>query len=172
MALPASRIVKVTREVTPRVSAARDFNKTLFMHTPTATTDLAALRAGATVRSYSSLDQVAEDWAAGTQPYAAASIYYQQAPRPRGDFAIGSYFPSAVDGRVEGGDVSIDQSAAQALGNAFAFSLMGAPITVDLSSATSPTDVATALQTGIQAVFAGVRLLLARALRSVRLTHT
>ena len=156
MALSADRIVRVTRQSTPRVSAARDFNKTLLIHTPEPTTDLAALRAGSTVRSYANLDQVAEDWVSGTEPYGAASVYYQQTPRPIGEFAVASYFPSAVDGRVVGADTSVSQAEAQALGSSFAFTFLGADITADLSAVTSPVAVATALQTALQTVFTGV----------------
>ena len=149
MAISPSRIVNITESLQPAVTAARGFDKTLFVSTPAeASTDIAASKRNAEVRAYAGLDQLSSDWGTTSDVYEAAAVYFSQSPYP-GPFVTASYFPLGRDGLIEGKLTDISQTAAQNLGSALAFSLMGISLTADLSGVTSPDAIATAIAAGI-----------------------
>ena len=151
MAVSDNRVINIREQVTPTPSETRDFDKALFLFAPPDTNDQSELLAGATVKSYANLDQVAADWPSGTDPYAAASIWFQQTPFP-GQFATAGFFEAARDGSQVGSSVDLSSSEATAFGSTAAISFMGQSGTADVSSASSPADVATAVQNGINAI--------------------
>ena len=148
MAISDSRVINIREQVTPTPSETRDFDKALFLFTPPDSSEIDELIAGSSVKSYANLDQVAEDWVAGSDPYTAASIWFQQTPFP-GQFATAAHVPAGRDGTLVGATATGTRAEIQAL---TAFTFGGADVTVDLSSATAPSDVATAVATGVNAI--------------------
>ena len=151
MTLSPSRIVRVTETAAPQVVADRGFDKVLFV-TDTQTTasadNIDAMIVESGVRSYANLDAVETDWGAGTSPRAAAGIWFQQVPYP-GAFAVIPHVAAGREGIAVGATATGTRAEIQALTS---FTFGGADVTVDLSSAASPSDVATAVATGINAI--------------------
>lgn len=150
MALDPSYIVRVREQIAPDASRARDFSKTLFLHTPPASADADVLRRHAQVRSYSGVEAVEVEWGSTSAPAVAARVYFAQVPYP-GPLAVASYFSAARGGSIDGESITTDQATVRAFGDSAPLTLFGVAITADVDSVTTPASVATALQTGINA---------------------
>lgn len=152
MAIDIGTIVRVREQLTPVSIATRDFSKTLFLHTPDATTDAEEIRRNAYIHTYANIDQVEDDWGQDEAPYKAASVYFQQNPFPRGPYVVASYFNAARNGTVEGASTLASQADIRAQGATAAFTFMGASGTANMSAVTNPTTVAAALVAGINGI--------------------
>lgn len=119
----------------------------------------AKLPTGDRIRSYSSMDDVAVDFAAGDEEYKAAQVYFSQSPRPstlmisrRFDVAVAAELLGSVgyqkdlavwNGISNGGfDVTIDGALKQVTA-------------VNLSAAVSLNNIASLIQTRLQVVASG-----------------
>ena len=151
MPLSADRIVRVNERPTPQLSTVKAFDKLLFV-TDTATTasvdNIDQMIVESTVRSYASLSDAENDWSGGTSPRAAAGIWFQQSPFP-GRFAVIPHVAAGREGILVGATATGTRSEIQALTS---FEFGGQAVTVDLSAATTPSDVATAVATGINGI--------------------
>ena len=113
------------------------------------------------IRSYTNLDGVVADWASDTEVVAAATAYFSQQPKPT-QLKVAVRFPTAQAAQLRGGAVA-DEAINLALFTAisdgsFAISIDGVAediTAMDFSAATDMDDVATEIETTLQAVAAG-----------------
>ncbi|CAK8739198.1 hypothetical protein SODG_002804 [Sodalis praecaptivus] len=101
--LPVSRVVNVTVDMSPRAASARNFGALLIMGTSSVIDPLERLRA------YSSIEEVATDFGTDASEYQAASLYYQQSPRPV-DLFIGRWVNEASAGLLRGAILTAEQA--------------------------------------------------------------
>ncbi|BAE74935.1 hypothetical protein SGGMMB4_03861 [Sodalis glossinidius str. 'morsitans'] len=101
--LPVSRVVNVTVDMSSRAASARNFGALLIMGTSSVIDPLERLRA------YSSIEEVATDFGTGAPEYQAASLYYQQSPRPV-DLFIGRWGNEASAGLLRGAILTAEQA--------------------------------------------------------------
>lgn len=117
------------------------------------------LPTGDRIRSYSSMDDVAVDFASTDEEYKAALVYFSQSPRPS-TLMISRRFENAVAAELLAG-VGYDKNLASftAITNGgFDISIDGANkqvTTVNLSTAVSFNQIASLIQTRLQVVAAG-----------------
>ncbi len=97
MTLGIQDIVEVKAEIRPRGAGGREFGRTLLL-----TTD-PTLDAGAgRVRVFASTDDVAQVFAADSDPYQAAQVYFSQVPYPR-NLVIGRWVNTREQAGLTGG---------------------------------------------------------------------
>lgn len=94
--LSVDQVVRVQATIAPTGLLRRDFGRTLFITSDT------SLPINERVRSYSSLSGMAEDFAVGSEPYEAGSIYFQQVPYPK-NFMVGRWAKTVEDALLYGG---------------------------------------------------------------------
>lgn len=161
MTLNADRVVKVTASIASTGLLRRDFGRTLFI-----TKDV-TLPSNERVRTYSNADGVAEDFAVGTAPYEASSIYFQQSPFPK-NFMPGRFFSTTEPALLKGGSSVGSVADFAAISDAsFALKIDLTPdydteastefvfSAIDLTAVESLADVAAAIETKILAVING-----------------
>jgi hypothetical protein len=119
--LPISRLIRVGIILQALASQAQDLS-TLLELTSSTVIDTAER-----IRTYSSLDEVAADFGTGGAEYAAAVLWFQQAPQPT-QFRIGRWAKTASAGKLVGGTMS---TAQQAIANFTAITTPGFYIQID-----------------------------------------
>ena len=158
MAIPIKDIVNVTIGVSPTPLGSAGFGNLLFL-TDEIGSGAQAVDATTRVSKFQSASAVADAFPAGTYPEvnAAATAYYAQVPQPL-NFYVGGVLSVPTAAYYTSGAHS-DLSALQAItSGGFTITVDGATLSitgVDLSSATSLGQVATALQTVIVAEHSG-----------------
>jgi hypothetical protein len=162
MAIPASSIVQVDVIISEAFPARAGFGILNIISTDSGLvsgkTDLYLLDR---IRSYSSIDGVAEDWETSSEAYKAANTYFSQQPKPT-QLKISIRNPDETSGALLGGVVE-DTTANLALftgisDGAFTISIDGDEeeiTTLDFSSDTSLDDIASTIEVGLQAVGSG-----------------
>lgn len=103
-ALPISRLIKITVNLSPQSAASQNLS-TLLILTSDAVIDVVTR-----LRSYSSLDQVAADFGTMSPAYLAAVLYFEQAPQPA-ILDIGRWAKTATHGQLFGAPLSAAQQA-------------------------------------------------------------
>lgn len=151
--IPVSTVVNVSITTTPTAPSRAGFGTLLF-----ATTE-AGVPFYEGVRYYSTIDEVADDWADTTEAYIAANTYFSQSPRPT-RLAIGSIYASAQAGLlIGGGNAETDPAEYADINNgSFVVSINGSSSAItgcDFYGVTTMAGVATILQTKIRAVGTG-----------------
>lgn len=101
--LPVSRVVNVTVDMSPRAASARNFGALLIMGSSSVIDPLERMR------SYSSIEEVATDFGTAAPEYQAATLYYQQSPRPV-DLYIGRWVSKASAGMLRGAILTSEQA--------------------------------------------------------------
>lgn len=119
--LPQSKVVQVSVNITPAGASFLNLNSLLIM----GNTDV--IDTVQRLRLYSSLTEVAIDFATNSPEYLAAQLYFAQSPQPT-QLYIGRWAQSATHGKEVGGPLS---AAQQALSNFTAVANGGFKITVD-----------------------------------------
>lgn len=101
--LPVSRVVKVTLDMSPRAASSRNFGSLLIVGDSPVIDPLERLRA------YSNIEEVANDFGTTAPEYQAASLYYQQSPKPV-DLYVGRWVKSASPALLRGGVLTEEES--------------------------------------------------------------
>jgi len=153
--LPISRLVNVNVILSAIAAQAQDIS-TLLVLTSSDVIDVVER-----IRTYSSLDAVATDFGTLGAEYAAASLWFQQAPQPT-QFKLGRWAYNATKGKLLGGLMS---AAQQTLANftaitspSFYIEIDGFPYAIHPASFASVTNlngVASIMQTALAAASAG-----------------
>lgn len=102
--LPISRLVRVGIILQALASQAQDLSTLLELTSST------VIDTTERIRTYSTLDEVAADFGTGGAEYAAAVLWFQQAPQPT-QFKIGRWAKTATSGKLVGGTMSTTQKA-------------------------------------------------------------
>ena len=106
-ALPISRLIRVSVDLTPAGAQAQNLSTLLVMGASSVIDSVERYR------EYASIDAVAFDFSANMPEYLAALLYFQQSPQPT-KLRVGRWFQSAGSGTLRGAPLS---AAAQALTN-------------------------------------------------------
>ncbi|WGM02534.1 DUF3383 domain-containing protein [Arsenophonus nasoniae] len=101
--LPISRVVKVTLDMSPRAASSRNFGSLLVVGDSPVIDPLERLRA------YSNIEEVANDFGTTAPEYQAASLYYQQSPKPV-DLYVGRWVKSASPALLRGSILTEEES--------------------------------------------------------------
>ncbi len=102
--LPVSDVVNVTVSMAARAAQARNFGALLVV----GSSDV--IDAGERLRTYSDITSVSADFGTGSAEYQAASLYFQQSPRPV-DLLIGRWVKSASAALLRGAILTDDEQA-------------------------------------------------------------
>lgn len=147
--LSVSRLVNVAVTLSPRAAARRNFGVLLIAG------NTAVIDTSERIRTYTTLEGVAEDFGTSDPEYLAALDFFSQSPRPA-ILMIGRWARTATKAVLRG---DIRTSAEQALANFTAITSGGFAITIDgtvrtlssidLSAATTLNGVAAIIQTGL-----------------------
>ena len=97
MTLGIQDIVEVKAQIEPRDAGGGEFGRTLLLTTDP-TLDAVAGRVGV----FAGMDEVARTFAAGSDPYQAAQVYFSQVPYPR-NLVIGRWINTREPARLTGG---------------------------------------------------------------------
>lgn len=156
--LPISRLVKVDVVLAAMAAQAQNLN-TLLVLTSSAVIDVVER-----IRTYNSIDAVAEDFGTSGPEYKAAVLWYQQSPQPK-QIKLGRWAKTATAGKLLGGLLSASE---QAIANwnvianpKFKIAIDGAAA-VDIApasfvGATNLNAIADRIQTALDAAVAGVQ---------------
>lgn len=153
MTIPVSKVVGVKIFSSPTFPARKGFGLLNIIGTS------ASLPAGDRIRFYSDMDGVSADFAANTEEYKAAQIFFSQSPKAT-QLAISRRFDTAVPGQLLGG-LGYEKNIAtfNAIANgAFNITIDGVAknvTAVDLTAAANMNAVAAAVQAKMQLVAAG-----------------
>lgn len=101
--LPVSRVVKVTLDMSPRAASSRNFGSLLIVGDSPVIDTLERLRA------YSNIEEVANDFGTTAPEYQAASLYYQQSPKPV-DLYVGRWVKGASPALLRGGILTEEET--------------------------------------------------------------
>ncbi|RXK34386.1 hypothetical protein BBD39_10940 [Arsenophonus endosymbiont of Bemisia tabaci Asia II 3] len=101
--LPVSRVVKVTLDMSPRAASSRNFGSLLIVGDSTVIDPLERLRA------YTSIKEVVSDFGTEAPEYQAASLYYQQSPKPV-DLYVGRWVKAASPALLRGGILTEEET--------------------------------------------------------------
>ncbi|WP_334468704.1 DUF3383 domain-containing protein [Arsenophonus sp. PmNCSU2021_1] len=101
--LPISRVVKVTLDMSPRAASGRNFGSLLILGDSPVIDPLERLRA------YSNIEEVANDFGTTAPEYQAASLYYQQSPKPV-DLYVGRWVKAASPALLRGGILTEEET--------------------------------------------------------------
>ena len=165
-----SDIVRVTATISPQSALQREFGRTLFLypaHDSPLLSEVMGRRArDVRVNVYNSLDSLDNDFGTDEEAYRAGNIYFQQVPFPR-DFMTAGWFENGASGWIIGSDTDtlanimalggtkrltggtgVDLSAITAL-TSTSVTVDGVSVSVDFSSQTSGSDIASTLQTAL-----------------------
>lgn len=165
MTTPVSKVVNVSVLTSPTFPARRGFGLLNIIGVSP------RLPLGDRFRSYTSLDDVGEDFEVTDEEYKAALVFFSQSPRPT-ELAISRRFSAAAPGELIGGtDYENDLAQFTAISDGgFDVSIDGALAKIkslDFSAATNFNQVASIIQTGVQVaapsatvVFDGSRFIL------------
>lgn len=151
--IPVSKVVGVKIFSSPTFPARKGFGLLNIIGTS------ASLPAGDRIRFYSDMDGVAADFAANTEEYKAAQIFFSQSPKAT-ELAISRRFVNAVAGQLLGG-LGVEKNIAtwNAIANgAFNITIDGQAeqvVGMDFSGAANLNAVATIIQTALQLQAAG-----------------
>lgn len=121
MALPVSRLVRVTVNLSPLAAARRSFGVLLVCG------DSSVINGYERIRSYDTIEGVSADFGTSAPEYKAAALYFGQTPKPK-TINIGRWLRTASAGQNIGGILSV---ADQALANFTAITTGTLTITVD-----------------------------------------
>jgi len=151
MSLSVDEILPVTIQTSPTAPVARGFGTALILGQATV---LALYRR---IVQYASITEVAVDFATNTEEYKAAAIAFSQSPKPI-KVKIGRRFLAAQAGSLRGGTASDDVGDYDTIDDgAFDITINGTNrqiSSIDFTSATTMAQVATAIQTRLQAALA------------------
>lgn len=152
--IPVNSIVTVNISVSPTFPARAGFGTLLCVTKETGVLNLANR-----VRSYGPGDSVAEDWGSTSEVTKLATAYFSQSPKPT-SFMVGIRFETDQAANINGGTVlSTELATFQAITDGtFTISIDGVSTNftgLDFSSATGMGDIATAIETSLQAVVTG-----------------
>lgn len=148
--LPVSRLIKIAAVLTAAGAQAQNLS-TLLVLGSSPTIDVVER-----IRDYSSLSEVALDFAGNTPEYQAAALYFGQAPQPT-LLKIGRWAKTATAGTLRGAPLSAAQQAVSAWtsisNGAFTYSKDGGAATtvatLNFSAATSMNSVASIITAGL-----------------------
>uniref|UniRef100_A0A3B0MF68 DUF3383 domain-containing protein n=1 Tax=Arsenophonus endosymbiont of Trialeurodes vaporariorum TaxID=235567 RepID=A0A3B0MF68_9GAMM len=101
--LPVSRVVKVTLDMSPRAASSRNFGSLLVVG------DSPVIDPFERLRAYSNIEEVANDFGTTAPEYQAASLYYQQSPKPV-DLYVGRWVKAASPALLRGGILSEEEA--------------------------------------------------------------
>ncbi|HGJ5866221.1 MAG TPA: DUF3383 domain-containing protein, partial [Arsenophonus nasoniae] len=101
--LPISRVVKVTLDMSSRAASSRNFGSLLIVGDSPVIDPLERLRA------YSNIEEVANDFGTNAPEYQAASLYYQQSPKPV-DLYVGRWVKAASPALLRSGILSEEET--------------------------------------------------------------
>lgn len=127
--LSVSRLVNVTVNLSPLAPARRGFGTLLVVG------DSSVIDTVERLRSYSSIEGVAEEFGTSAPEYEAAALYFSQSPRPS-TLMIGRWARTATPGILKGGILT---TAQQALANFTGITSGGFKISIDGGALTSVT---------------------------------
>lgn len=137
-------IVRVTASIAEQGLLRREFGIGLFL-----TKDQTLGTGSDAIGVFADADDIDSVFADGTEPQEAGNIWFQQDPFPR-NLYVGRFFNVADEAKIFGG-VHTTLAALQAISDG-SFQMNGEDLTaINLSGASSFADVATALQTKLQA---------------------
>lgn len=149
MALPVSRLVRVTINLSPLAAARRTFGILMIAG------DSNVINGLERYRTYDSIEGVVEDFGTSGPEYEAAALYFGQTPKPR-TVMIGRWLRTATAGQAVGGTLTPAEQLMSAwtgvTTGAFTISVDGTPQTVtglDFSGATNLNGVATLITSGL-----------------------
>src|SRR6218665_1601538 len=101
-ALPVGRLIRVAINLQPLAAARRGFGTLLVAGSSN------VIDGQERVRTYTTLDAVANDFGTSAPEYLAASLYFGQSPRPN-TLMIGRWLETAVAGFLRGGILTTAQ---------------------------------------------------------------
>lgn len=156
MGIPVSSVVNVSIAIGATFPARAGFGTLNIV-----TAEIGVIGIAERIRSYSNLDGVTADWSANSEVVAAATAYFSQQPKPT-SLKVSTRYPTAQPGQLRGGAV-VDNAANLALFTAisdgsFTISIDGVSQDItglNFSADTNLDDVASAIQTALQAVASG-----------------
>lgn len=148
-ALPVSRVVNVTVDLTNKAAASRNFGAMLIL----GASDI--IRPAERIRSYSSAAGVAQDFGADAPEYGAAVLFFSQSPKPSTVY-VGRWAKTSTPGSLRGASLNEDAAAIanfNAITNgAFDVTVDGSKVsvaTIDLSGQTNLNGVASAIDSAL-----------------------
>lgn len=154
-ALSVSRLVGVQTIFSPVAAGRRGFGTLLILG------DSDVISGAEKLRTYTTLDAVAQDFGVTAPEYYGASLYFGQSPRPR-NLMIGRWLSAAVTAELVGGNLT---AAEQAIANwtsvtsgELDIEIDGTTVnltSLDLSAATNLNGVASVINTAIDNAVAG-----------------
>jgi len=145
-ALPVSRLVRVSVELTPAGAQAQNLSTLLILGSSP------VIDTFERYREYSAIDAVAADFGSSAPEYLAALLWFQQAPQPT-KLRIGRWVASAASGLLRGEPLS---AAQQALANFTAVSSGGFTYSKNGASATNVTGINLSAVTDLNGVAAAI----------------
>lgn len=145
-ALPVSRVVRVSVNLTPAGAQAQNLSTLLVLGSS------AVIDTVERYRSYSGLDAVAADFGASAPEYKAAQLWFGQSPQPT-SLLIGRWAKNATNGTLRGAPLS---AAQQALANFTAVASGGFTYTKNGGAATPVTGINLSAVTDLNGVAAAI----------------
>lgn len=153
--LPISRLINVDVVLTPLAAQAQDLSTLLIGGSSN------VIDPSQRIRTYTTLDEVADDFGTTAPEYLAAALWFEQNPQPN-ELMIGRWVETDAPARLTGGVLSTAQQAI-AVWNAitsgsFGLVINGRPVSVtglNFSSATNLNGVASIIQTALAAISTG-----------------
>lgn len=155
IALPISRLINVSVNLSPALAQQANFNSLLLLGTSS------IIDVTSRIRAYSSLASVAADFGTLAEEYLAAVAWFGQAPQPT-SLLVGRWAKTASNGQLIGGPVSAANqliTAWNAINNGAAqVSIDGIPYAIngmDFTASANLNGVAAVIQTALAALSAG-----------------
>ena len=153
--IPVSNLINITVNLAPTAAQGQSLNTMLILGTSNVI-DMAER-----LRVYGSFAAVAVDFASTTEEYAAANLWFQQAPQPS-SLNIGRWAKTAATARLTGAPLAAANLLASAwtgiTTGEFLFNgdgLYASIASLNFASVTNLNGVASAIQTALQTSFAG-----------------